>query len=259
MKTRIAPTPSGYLHEGNLLNFLLVDHYCRMTGATLRLRIDDLDRARMRAEYLEDIFRQLEWLGIRVDEGPSDPKDFEQNYSQRHRHIMYEESLSKLQKAGAPYFWCRCSRKEVALHSPDGRYPGTCRDLGLDREEAPICRLKDEGEMGDFVLWTREGYAAYQLASVVDDLLDQVDLVIRGDDLRPSSAVQAKILTWLAPEKELKVWHHPLLLDRGQKMSKSQQGSDARPCSQRFRSVKELKQAISFSTHAEALMKQAFR
>ena len=73
-RTRIAPTPSGYLHEGNLVNALLTVRLADEMGAEVALRIDDMDAFRLRREYVEDIFRCLDWLGLSWQTGP------------RHRH-----------------------------------------------------------------------------------------------------------------------------------------------------------------------------
>ena len=91
--SRIAPTPSGYLHLGNAFNFLFTWLVCKKLNGKLSLRIDDLDQARMRSEYLEDIFRTIDWLGISIDEGPSGPDDHLSNYSQVHRLALYEEAI----------------------------------------------------------------------------------------------------------------------------------------------------------------------
>lgn len=70
LRSRIAPTPSGYLHIGNAYNFLLTEAIVRKANGSLRLRIDDLDAPRVRPEYLQDVFESLSWLGITPDEGP---------------------------------------------------------------------------------------------------------------------------------------------------------------------------------------------
>ncbi|QKG53163.1 glutamate--tRNA ligase family protein [Hymenobacter sp. BRD67] len=73
---RLAPTPSGYLHLGNAVNFVLTWLLVRRAGGTLHLRIDDLDRARLRRAYLDNIFKTIEWLGLDYDHGPSGPTIF---------------------------------------------------------------------------------------------------------------------------------------------------------------------------------------
>ncbi|MEJ7664021.1 MAG: glutamate--tRNA ligase family protein [Hymenobacter sp.] len=73
---RLAPTPSGYLHLGNAVNFVLTWLLARRAGGTLHLRIDDLDRARLRRAYLDNIFRVIDWLQIDYDHGPDGPRRF---------------------------------------------------------------------------------------------------------------------------------------------------------------------------------------
>ena len=82
--SRLAPTPSGYLHLGNAVNFVLTWLLTRQAGGVLHLRIDDLDRARLRPAYLENIFRVIDWLGLDYDHGPTGPDDFLRHHSQLH-------------------------------------------------------------------------------------------------------------------------------------------------------------------------------
>ncbi|MGL4369957.1 MAG: glutamate--tRNA ligase family protein, partial [Spirochaetota bacterium] len=84
-RTRIAPTPSGYLHLGNIYSFTLTWLAAKMTGASIVLRIDDLDSGRRRTEYIDDIFRVLELAGISCDAGPAGTEDFLKNHSQHTR------------------------------------------------------------------------------------------------------------------------------------------------------------------------------
>src|SRR5262245_28324997 len=96
VKTRIAPTPSGYLHIGTILSFSLTAGLARREGASILLRIDDLDRERVQAEYVEDIFETLRFLGIPWDEGPTDAEDFARNWSQMRRLLLYRKALGLL-------------------------------------------------------------------------------------------------------------------------------------------------------------------
>ena len=241
-RTRIAPTPSGYLHLGNVLSFALTAGLARRSGASILLRIDDLDRERVSREYVEDIFETLNFLGIPWNEGPRSVEEYERVWSQVHRMGMYREGLERLRETGR-VFACDCSRAKVLRESPEGIYPGTCREKGmsLDREGCSW-RMRTEGmemgggdegrigdrglpvEMTDFVVRKKDGCPAYQLTSVIDDLYFGIDLVVRGDDLRASTAAQR----WLAGELGLDEFrricfcHHPLLMVSGdEKMSKS--------------------------------------
>ena len=239
-RTRIAPTPSGYLHLGNVLSFALTAGLARRSGALILLRIDDLDRERVSGEYVEDIFETLNFLGIPWDEGPRNAGEYERVWSQVHRLGMYREALERLRER-RKVFACDCSRSQLLRESPEGVYPGTCREKGmsLDMEgcnwrvrtavaAASAAASAGEGvlpaEMTDFVVRKKDGYPAYQLTSVIDDLYFGVDLVVRGDDLRASTAAQQ----WLAGElgfdefRRIRIYHHRLLMTSGdEKMSKS--------------------------------------
>src|SRR5579872_4577988 len=111
-KTRIAPTPSGFLHVGNILSFSLTAAMARDNGASILLRIDDLDRERANPEYVEDIFETLHFLDIPWDEGPAAATDFERHYSQLYRMALYEKALARLKAANA-VFACACSRAQL--------------------------------------------------------------------------------------------------------------------------------------------------
>lgn len=130
LKTRLAPTPSGFLHLGNGASFVATWALARAFGGQILLRIDDLDAERMRPEYVEDIFRTLDWLGLDWDEGPFSVADFSQNWSQHLRLDVYEKALSDLKKTGNLYA-CNCSRKDIRLNSINGLYPNTCRQNRL--------------------------------------------------------------------------------------------------------------------------------
>ena len=98
--SRLAPTPSGYLHLGNAFNFLLTALLVDFQDGHLHLRIDDLDDPRVERSAVEDIFVQLEWLGIKYDSGPSGPDELFSKFSQRLRLELYHESLELLRKSG---------------------------------------------------------------------------------------------------------------------------------------------------------------
>lgn len=230
--TRLAPTPSGFLHSGNLLNFRLIQYFKKFTGAKLILRIDDFDSARVHDEYIEDIFRHLDWMKIEIDQGPSDLQDFKQNYSQQLKFSRYQKGLLSLRAQEAKIYQCRCSRKQIRGVSPSGLYPGTCRDLNLTEQQAPITRFNTsahpvlEKEHGDFVLWRRDGAPAYHLVSVLDDIDLGVNFVIRGEDLSSSTQVHQVLNSYLGPDKQMIYYHHPLIpAANGEKLSKSQLNS----------------------------------
>lgn len=249
LRTRLAPTPSGYLHIGNALSFVVTWALARAQSGWILLRIDDLDASRRRPEYLEDIFRTIDWLGIDYDQGPTGPTDFLHTYSQQLRLDLYGQAIEQL-RAQDHLYACTCSRKEIQAASMDGNYPGTCREKNLDfqrpktawRVKVPagtsvrIPALLQENipialstEMGDFVIRQKNGAPAYQVASLVEDDHWKINFIVRGEDLRPSTAAQlylAKLLG-LSGFQAATFWHHGLIKSAdGQKLSKSA-GADA--------------------------------
>ncbi|MFK7972137.1 MAG: glutamate--tRNA ligase family protein [Bacteroidia bacterium] len=245
MKTRIAPTPSGYLHIGNGFNFVLTWLHGRSTQSEVMLRVDDLDKARIKPEYVEDIFRTLDWLGIDWDSGPFGPDDVDSKWSQHHRLDRYKTALDELSFKDYAYA-CALSRAQIA---DAGGYPesGFMQKLPLSQantslrartEDRPVDFTDANGTshsinlhdmMRAFVLRRRDGLPAYQVASLVDDLDFGIDLIVRGKDLLASTAAQL----WLSEKLERDAFakttfvHHDLLADEaGAKLSKSE-GADA--------------------------------
>jgi glutamyl/glutaminyl-tRNA synthetase len=235
---RLAPTPSGYLHLGNAVNFVLTWLLVRRAGGTLHLRIDDLDRARLRRPYLENIFRVIDWLGIDYDHGPSDPDDFLQHYSQLLHLPAYNQVLRRLAQRPGLLYGSQRSRTSEATAGPlplatpgaawRARVPaGT--SIGFADGWLGTTQVLLAAELADFIVRKKDGVAAYQLASVVDDLRLGTTLLVRGLDLLPSTAAQL----WLAaqlPETQafhagrIQLYHHHLLTDAaGHKLSKSTQ------------------------------------
>ena len=235
-KTRIAPTPSGYLHLGNVLSFAITVTLARQTGAKILLRIDDLDRARANKLYVKDIFDTLEFLQIPYDEGPRDISDFEANYTQLHRMDQYRLALYKLRDDGLVYA-CTCSRKQInncecyAKHIPLTT-PGASWRLITNND---VLVVKDYSgnaihaalpdDMKNFIVKKKDGFPAYQLTSVIDDLFYRVDLVVRGEDLWPSTLAQHALALALGKGADfgaISFYHHPLITDAsGEKLSKS--------------------------------------
>lgn len=227
-KTRIAPTPSGFLHLGNILSFSITRALAQQSGAKMVLRIDDLDRGRAEKRYIDDVFDTLHFLGIQWDEGPRNTEEFEKEYSQLHRMDSYRQALQRLRDDNEIYA-CICSRTAILRDSPDNSYPGTCRDAGIPLDTANACwRLRTTGKlpssMQDFIVRKRDGFPAYQLTSVIDDLHYGIDLVVRGEDLRDSTLAQQYLADILREDRfrEITFIHHPLLLDTaGKKLSKT--------------------------------------
>ncbi|MBP6825803.1 MAG: hypothetical protein KA165_04490 [Saprospiraceae bacterium] len=223
-RLRLAPTPSGYLHTGNALNFVLNWLAARLHGARILLRIDDLDADRKRPEYVQDIFETLERLGLDWDEGPRSPEDFERNWSQHRRLPLYFNVLERLQEKEL-LFACRKSRRDLAPF--EGDYPPEFREQGLALSDADVAwRIKTPPDfcMPDFIVRRRDGLPAYQIASLADDLHFGITHVIRGADLENSTDAQCFLAACVGEDKflKIKVLHHPLITDEhGEKLSKS--------------------------------------
>jgi glutamyl/glutaminyl-tRNA synthetase len=242
MITRLAPTPSGFLHQGNLYNFLLNWLWARANGGRVLLRIDDADASRKRAVYVEDIFVVLEWLGLDWDMGPAGPDDFEQHWSQLRRHHLYTALLDELAEKKL-LFACTCSRSELA-HTGNV-HDCTCagKQLPLSTAGAAWRILPGAGatssfidtalgavsvdiatEAGSFVVRQKDGAAAYQTASLADDRHFGITHICRGADLLPCTAMQLYLDAQLHKPlfHQCRFWHHPLLTtDDGAKLSKS--------------------------------------
>lgn len=234
-KTRLAPTPGGYLHAGNALNFLLTQALARQSGAGILLRIDDLDRERYRTAYARDIFDTLRFLNIPWSEGPQNVDDFEAKWSQRCRMNLYRDALERLRRNNH-VFACTCSRtqsgnctcydKGLSLDAPDTSWRVmtdadaiAVRTVDGRLEIAPL-----PAEMKNFIVRKKDGLPAYQLSSVADDLHFGIDLIVRGADLWPSTLAQHFLAKRLGDERfaSIAFYHHPLLADeRGEKLSKS--------------------------------------
>jgi len=201
-----------------------------------------MDRERAERKYVQDIFETLQFLEIPWHDGPRCFEEFEAKYSQVHRLPLYNAALQHLRDSGQ-LFACNCSRTQIAAAGTGG-YPGTCRDKGipLDTENVSwrlrtddrqltvqqfdgtqtVSRLADT--MRDFIVRKKDGFPAYQLSSLVDDLHFGIDLIVRGDDLWDSTLAQL-YLSSLFSENKFKhtVFHHHALLKTGtgEKLSKT--------------------------------------
>lgn len=243
-QTRIAPTPSGFLHLGNAYSFLLTKALAEKHGAKILLRIDDLDRERYRQEYVQDIFDTLDFLEIQIHQGPSSLAEFESQWTQRERIPLYQEALDQLQQSRL-LFSCTCTRSQILQIDPRGIYLGQCLDrrMPLDKNEAAWRINTLDADFLDYIAYPstqksallpeeascyvvrkKDKDPAYQLASLVDDLHFGVDLIVRGQDLFPSTLAQLDLARILGKEEFAKTtfYHHPLLKGPDQsKLSKS--------------------------------------
>ena len=256
--SRLAPTPSGFLHIGNALNFLVTWVIVRTLKGTLHLRIDDMDGIRFRQDVLEDIFYCLDWLGVDWDMGPEGPDEFYQTFSLQKKKDNYRDQLKKLMSVSDKPFVCQCSRSDIKKISSDGRYPGTCRKKGLVYEpgrcgirievtDTPLIRVNEIAfdlaeALGDFVIWRKDDQPSYHLASLIEDEHAGVSLIVRGEDLYVSTAAQIYLARCFGYSRfpACRFIHHGLVCTQdGQKLSKSR-GAHA---------LKEIRQAGKTPVH----------
>jgi glutamyl/glutaminyl-tRNA synthetase len=236
-KTRIAPTPSGYLHLGNILSFAITSFLARKNDSKILLRIDDLDQARVNKLYLQDIFDTLNFMEIPWDEGPRSLKAFEADFSQMHRMPIYQKALKHLCDEKL-VFACSCSRNQLAMgecYCIDKKIPLSVQninwrlitsidtEIGVENYNGGVIKASLPVEMKHIVLKKKDDLPAYQLTSVIDDLFFGVDLVVRGEDLWPSTLAQHVLANALGetPFSDITFYHHTLLRDEGEKLSKS--------------------------------------
>ena len=243
--TRYAPTPSGYLHAGNLRNFDMTAQLAVDVGADIALRIDDADASRYRREYAADIFRVLIERALPWTIGPVDVTDFEQNWSQRARTESYRAELGRLRDS-LPTYACACSRT-IQVGPATGGCVGGCRSRSLSlvpgetalRVAVPVGTAIAVGDVtvdlavgiGDVVVWRRDDLPAYQLVSVVEDRNLGTTHIVRGQDLLVSSAAQVYLAPALGAGNvaEATYVHHPLITDAGgRKLSKSTMAREER-------------------------------
>lgn len=264
IKGRFAPSPSGRMHLGNVFCALLAWLSIRSQGGSLLLRIEDLDPARCRRSYAEQLENDLRWLGLLWDEGGIHASGSYAPYCQSQRSAIYEQMLTQISEQTQLYP-CFCSRDELhaasAPHHSDGRllYSGHCRSLttaqqaALSESRQPALRIAVPDEIfsfrdksgcffsenlcadcGDFIIRRSDGIFAYQLAVVVDDALMGVTEVVRGRDLLNSTPRQLflyRALGFAPPE----FGHLPLLLSAdGRRLSKRDRDLDMGILRQRF-------------------------
>lgn len=235
--TRFAPSPNGPLHLGHAYAAIMAHDLARSRGGETLLRIEDIDGARSRPEWIAEHIADLEWLGLTWDRAP---------VHQSRRLESYREAGERLKAMGLLYP-CQCTRAEIAEAAmrmgPDGPvYPGTCRGRGIDPEGAAwrldvAAALARTGPLewtdesagpqraepecfGDVVLLRKDLPASYHLAATLDDATDGVTLVTRGLDLLAATHVHRLLQALLG--LPVPVWHHhPLLVEPdGRKLAK---------------------------------------
>jgi len=238
VKTRFAPSPTGYLHIGGARTALFSYLYARRHGGTFVLRIEDTDLERSTREAVNAILEGMSWLGLEYDEGP---------FYQTQRFDRYKEVIQQLLKEGKAYY-CFCSkerleklREEQMAQKIKPRYDACCRDLGRVPQpgEEAVVRFKNpvdgevvvedrvkgrvvfqNTELDDLIIARGDGTPTYNFTVVVDDMDMEITHVIRGDDHLNNTPRQMNILRALGVEPPVYA-HVPMILDeQGKKLSK---------------------------------------
>ena len=237
VRTRFAPSPTGYLHVGGARTALFAWLYARRHDGRFILRIEDTDRERSTQTSVDAILDGLDWLGLDFDEGP---------FYQTRRLVRYREQISTLLDRNLAYH-CYCSREELdtmreeqRARGDKPRYDGRCRNRDAPREGVdPVVRFKNpldgevvfedlirghmvfaNQELDDLIIARPDGTPTYNFTVVVDDLDMAITDVIRGDDHINNTPRQINILKAL--EGELPRYAHvPMILGTdGQRLSK---------------------------------------
>ncbi|WP_289283109.1 MULTISPECIES: glutamate--tRNA ligase [unclassified Methylophaga] len=237
IRTRFAPSPTGYLHVGGARTALFSWLYARKHGGRFVLRIEDTDLERSTAESVQAILDGMSWLGLDYDEGP---------FYQTQRFDRYKEIIQQLLEQGDAYH-CYCSKDELEemreqqrANKEKPRYDGRCRELTEPKPGIePVIRFKNpttgsvivrdmirgnvefkNAELDDLIIARPDGTPTYNLTVVVDDMDMQMTHVIRGDDHLNNSPRQINIFKALGAEPP-KFAHVPMILgDDGARLSK---------------------------------------
>ncbi len=212
--SRLAPTPNGDIHWGNLMNFILTWVFIKQNNGQLILRFDDIDQDRCELKYANHTKEILNFLGI----------DYETECSGQLSKVSHYKSLL----SSIPHYVCTCSRQDIFKRTGSYHYDGYCRSENLVyTAQASSIRFLSIAPERDFVLWRKEDLPAYHLTSIKDDIDMNITHVIRGEDLLESSQIQVEIMKHLLVENKIQFIHHQLLQNKsGEKLSKSRDDGD---------------------------------
>ncbi|WP_428566926.1 MAG: tRNA glutamyl-Q(34) synthetase GluQRS [Solidesulfovibrio sp. DCME] len=270
--TRFAPSPTGLLHLGHAFSALVAYQAAREAGGRFLLRIEDIDPVRCKPEYTQAIFTDLAWLGLAWEEPVRCQSDHGADYA---------AALDRLREMGLLYP-CACTRRQIGeLAAPQENdeagpvYPGTCRGLPeaaraeLAQTRACVWRLDmaqacarvggltwhdagrgevvaDPGRFGDIVLARKDVPTSYHVSVTVDDALQGVSLVTRGEDLLAATDIH-RLLQALLGLPTPRYRHHPLLRDAsGRRFAKRDKALTLRALRQAGRSPQDVREMVGF-------------
>lgn len=250
-RTRFAPSPTGYLHLGHVVNAIYVWGLARALEGEVVLRLENHDRTRCKPEFEAALLQDLEWLGLKPDLGTIEKfRAGTCDYRQSDCEAHYIQAIEQLKPKGLVYA-CDCSRSKIVGRTgqADGeelRYDGHCRDLRLEDGPGMTLRVRipDEVvqfddvllgkqeqhpyvEVGDVAIRDNHGHWTYQFAVVVDDIRHGINLIVRGMDILSSTGRQILMRRMLGRLEEPIFLHHQLLVDaQGRKLSKRDFAAD---------------------------------
>ena len=268
---RFAPSPNGYLHLGHAYSALFTDFWTRRLGGQFLLRLEDIDLARRKPDFVDAIYEDLAWLGLSWPEPVM---------VQSARFPVYEAAADRLRRLGLLYA-CDCTRQEIAARSPgsdpDGAplYDGKCRlhgpaggrttQLRLDLGKAlamtgpltftiaaptpvdrPQIRYARPELWGDVVLQRKDTPTSYHLAVVVDDAAQGITHVTRGRDMEPSTDIHVLLQMLLGLPQPIYTFHKLILADDGRKLSKSRNSPSLRDLRASGATAEDVKNRLGF-------------
>lgn len=251
VRTRFAPSPTGYLHIGGLRTALYAWLYARKNNGQFILRIEDTDRNRLVDEASEIIYRTLRDTGLTYDEGPDVGGEFGP-YIQSDRQEIYQKYAEELVERGAAYY-CFCKkdrleqmRSEAEKKGQVAKYDKHCLSLSKEEVQARIAageeyvirqNIPTEGEtvyedmvygkiavpmadLEDNILLKSDGWPTYNLANVIDDHLMGITHVIRGIEYLSSTPKYNLLYDALGWERPKYIHLPPVMKDKNRKLSK---------------------------------------
>lgn len=215
VRTRFAPSPTGYLHVGGARTALFNWLYARRFGGTLVLRVEDTDDKRNTAEAVQAIYDGMTWLGLDWDEGPDKGGDYGP-YRQSERNAIYEKYLAILEQGGHLY------EDEGAIRFRSPRKSVLVEDLVCGRIEFD---MSNPATHPDMTIRRPDGSWIFHFVNVVDDIEMKISHVIRGEDHLSNTPKHVELYKALGFEPP-KFAHIPLILNHeGKKLSKRDGGS----------------------------------